>query len=300
MTSSNSNTHVNKKPHFRLASERLVLLPAENRKLELFTPGKIVTDDPKLMSGHGTYLENNKIKSSLAGIEKRVNKLIFIKPLKCRYNGEIGDVVIGRITEVQQSRWKVNINARLDGVLLLSSVNLPGGELRRRSVEDERMMRQYLSEGDLISAEVQKVYTGDALALHTRNLRYGKLSQGVLMSVPPGLIMRTKTHFHTICGASLIIGTNGFIWIYPVQTSEEGAGGFARNLDLRVDNESRRAIIRIQCCIQILADSKIMISDSSIISAVNCSSDYQINELLLPNVKLDIAVAVKHMSYFIN
>lgn len=53
-------------------------------------------------------------------------------PLHCilsRYNGEIGDVVIGRIIEVQQRRWKVETHAKLDSSLLLSSVNLPGGEL---------------------------------------------------------------------------------------------------------------------------------------------------------------------------
>ena len=38
-----------------------------------------------------------------------------------RYNGEIGDVVVGRVVEVQQKRWKVDIQSRLDGVLLLSS-----------------------------------------------------------------------------------------------------------------------------------------------------------------------------------
>ena len=95
--------------------------------------------------------------------------------------GEIGDVVVGRITEVQQKRWKVDINARLDGVLQLSSVNLPGGELRRRTAEDELTMRKYLVEGDLISAEVQNLYADGAVAMHTRSLKYGKLSQGMLV-----------------------------------------------------------------------------------------------------------------------
>jgi len=36
---------------------------------------------------------------------------------------------VGRITEVQQKRWKVDVNSKLDAVLLLYSVNLPGGEL---------------------------------------------------------------------------------------------------------------------------------------------------------------------------
>ena len=66
---------------------------------------------------------------------------------------------------------------------MLSSVNLPGGELRRRSEEDERMMRHYLQEGDLISAEVQNVMSDGQLMLHTRSLKYGKLGQGVLLQV---------------------------------------------------------------------------------------------------------------------
>lgn len=49
--------------------------------------------------------------------------------------GEIGDVVVGRITEVSQRRWLVDTQSRLDSALKLSSVNLPGGVLvgdRRR------------------------------------------------------------------------------------------------------------------------------------------------------------------------
>ena len=45
----------------------------------------------------------------------------------CRYNAQIGDLVVGRITEVQPRRWKVDAGSRQDAVLMLSSVNLPGG-----------------------------------------------------------------------------------------------------------------------------------------------------------------------------
>ena len=36
-------------------------------------------------------------------------------------------MLIGRILEVGAKRWRVDVRSRLDGVLLLSSVNLPGG-----------------------------------------------------------------------------------------------------------------------------------------------------------------------------
>ena len=53
----------------------------------------------------------------------------------------------------------MDTNSRLNSILMLSSVNLPGGELRRRSAEDELLMREYLTEGDLISVSLK--YFGD-------------------------------------------------------------------------------------------------------------------------------------------
>lgn len=47
----------------------------------------------------------------------RVNKLVSVSAARSRFNGEIGDVVVGRITSVGQKRWKVDINARQDGIV---------------------------------------------------------------------------------------------------------------------------------------------------------------------------------------
>merc|ERR1712079_180410 len=163
-----------------------------------FSPGDVITKDAGFMRGHGTYMKNGALYASVAGSIQRVNKLISVTPPKTKYQGEIGDVIVGRITEVQQKRWKVEINARLDAVLQLSSVNLPGGELRRRSAEDELTMRKYLQEGDLISAEVQSIFNDGSLSLHTRSLKYGKLSQGAMIRVSPSLVKRRKTHFHRL------------------------------------------------------------------------------------------------------
>ncbi|KAM7392852.1 hypothetical protein PAMA_007791 [Pampus argenteus] len=202
---------------------------------DLVVPGDVITSDTGFMRGHGTYVDEEKLTASVAGEVQRVDKLICVRPLKTRFNGEVGDVVVGRITEVQQKRWKVETNSRLDSVLLLSSVNLPGGELRRRSAEDELTMREYLQEGDLISAEVQSVFSDGALSLHTRSLKYGKLGQGVLVQLSPSLIKRQKTHFHNLpCGASIILGNNGFVWLYPTPgQQEEEAGGFYTSLEVK-------------------------------------------------------------------
>ncbi|XP_018332099.1 exosome complex component RRP4 [Agrilus planipennis] len=281
----------------RLATQRVDPSVAINyRSPKIFTPGEVITVQDEFMRGHGTYEEDGYLKSSVAGVKQQVNKLISVRPLKSRYNGEIGDVVVGRITEVQQKRWKVDTNSRLDSVLLLSSVNLPGGELRRRCAEDEHMMREYLQEGDLISAEVQNVHSDGSLSLHTRSLKYGKLSQGVLVKVFPSLIKRSKTHFHNLpVGISIILGNNGFIWICPpINNEEDNVGGFVQNLEEVIPRTERETIGRLRNCILALAQSKMLLYDTSILYAFEESLKYSVSELLIPESMVDVAMSTQH------
>lgn len=45
------------------------------------------------------------------------------------------------------------------------------------------------------------------------------------MTVAPALVKRRKTHFHNLpCGASLILGNNGYIWIGPLATEGQHNG----------------------------------------------------------------------------
>ncbi|KAK7605391.1 hypothetical protein V9T40_007249 [Parthenolecanium corni] len=270
-------------------------VPPRGQLCKLFSPGEIIFPQSDFMRGHGTYPEDDVLKASVAGVMEQIGRLISIKPLKSRYNGEVGDVVVGRILEVTQKRWKVDTNSRLDSILLLSSVNLPGGELRRRSAEDEQMMRKYLIEGDLISAEVQSIYADGSLSLHTRSFTYGKLSQGILIKVCPALIKRSKTHFHNLpCGASIILGKNGFVWISPTTADSNSSGGFAQNLDQKVGKADREVIARLRNCVLALATNKIPLYSTSILHAFEESEKYLVSELLNPESMLDIAILTQH------
>jgi exosome complex component RRP4 len=198
-------------PIIEQASSKTALLGAQ-----IVTPGEIITTDPSYMRGHGTYLdENNHLRSSIAGLVSKLNRLVLVKPLSTRrYVGDIGDVVIGRVLDIGNKRWRVDIRARQDAILQLSSIPLPGGIQRRKSEEDELMMRNFFAEGQILVAEVQTLFADGALGIHTRNARYGKLLTGELITVQPSLIKRAKSHFGlTEWDVELIIGINGYIWI---------------------------------------------------------------------------------------
>lgn len=181
---------------------------------DIMTPGELITDDPVWMRGHGTYFLENKTYSSVAGTVSKVNKLLSVIPLKSRYAPETGDHVVGRIAEVSNKRWKVDIGGKQHAILMLGSVNLPGGILRRKSESDELQMRSFLKEGDLLNAEVQSLFQDGAASLHTRSLKYGKLRNGMFVEVPNSLIVRSKNHTHNLPGnITVVLGVNGYIWL---------------------------------------------------------------------------------------
>lgn len=256
----------------------------EGLERHIVLPGDLVTSHSGFMRGHGTFLSSEgELISSVAGRVSQINKLISVHAPRARFVGETGDVVVGRIMEVQvgQRRWKVETGARLDSVLLLNHINLPGGELRRKTTEDEMMMRSYFKEGDLIVAEVQSTFQDGSLSLHTRSLRYGRVGQGTLVKVPPFLVERCKVLVHNLplIGVHLVLANNGYIWISPSRTDEELEYGFDLSLDSLPLN-TRQSIARMRNCIHILKVGKILLNVTSCTKCFEESMEFEVHELL--------------------
>lgn len=236
------------------------------------------------LRGHGTQVVEGSLMATVCGVIQRVNKLISVVPVKARYNPELGDVVVGRVTEVANKRWRIDLKSRQAAALMLSAVNLPGGVQRRRTAEDELNMRAVYTEGDLISAEVQSFYADGAIALHTRSLKYGKLANGQIIGVPPALIKRQKQHFTSLegTGVQLILGLNGIIWVSAEikQTPEQNHSSLvseAQPVTVRdVSVSERQAIARVANCIRALAKLYFSIHPASILNVYTASLDQNV------------------------
>ncbi|KAH7082446.1 hypothetical protein FB567DRAFT_531275 [Paraphoma chrysanthemicola] len=202
-------------------------LPTSQTK-SIVTPGEHITSDPQWMRGHGTYVPAGEttIISTVAGHMHKTNKLLSVQPLRARYQPEIGDLVVGRIVSVQTKKWSVDIAAPMLANLPLSSINLPGGILRRRTAVDELNIRTFFSEGDLLVAEVQSLHQDNTASLHTRSLKYGKLRNGLFTSLSGagggilsrrGGVVRSRRQVFTLNTAAgeidVVLGVNGYIFI---------------------------------------------------------------------------------------
>lgn len=305
---------------------------AKRRRLNFAIPGQTVTSDTQWMRGHGTYntATSAKITATLAGNVVVTNKLLSVSPMRARYTPEIGDLVVGRIVEVGKSQWRVDVAAPLLAKLPLSSINLPGGILRRRTTADELQMREYFQEGDLLVAEVQSIGSSDGIAtLHTRSLKYGKLRNGLFLAVQGtgggGGVVRSRRQVFTI-GAGVtgsaasqvdvILGVNGYIWLskhVEEKNDDSKAGGISiSNLDDAVGKEiyssqnddisedTRREIAWVAECIRVMSEEGIRVDEDAVVKAYEVVADWNMgrmddgNNIMPSDVRRRIVDAVLH------
>lgn len=261
------------------AASTSVVLDVDDESAGTAMPGQTVASGHVYMRGHGTFIDSsrNEIVSTLAGTVQRVNKLVSVHPARTRYRPDVGDLVVGRVVEVQARRWRVDIGAKTDATLQLSSINLPGGVQRKKVESDELQMRTFFQEGDLLVAEVQSAFQDGSVALHTRSLRYGKLRNGMLVTVPPVLMRRLRSHFVTLPGdaVDMVAGLNGFVWVakhvpFDAERAEADNGasldGVYSDVNETIPAATRRSIARAAFVLSALAHHGCPISDASVAS----------------------------------
>lgn len=180
----------------------------------IYFPGECICEAEGYIRGHGTQEEGNTIVSTYFGKKNIINKLITIEPaFPLRYSPEIGDVVVGRIIEIFNKKWRVETNSRFETSLSLSAINLPGVVQRRKLESDEIQMRSFFNINDVIVAEIQKINKNGSATLHTRSNKYKRLSKGTMISVPISLIPPLKSRFIENNDIEIIVGMNGYIWV---------------------------------------------------------------------------------------
>lgn len=215
-----------------------------------------------------------------------------MRPLRARYTPEIGDLVVGRVVEVQAKRWRVDVAASQLAILQISAINLPGGILRKRTETDELQIRSFFAEGDLVVAEVQQLHQDGAASLHTRSLKYGKLRNGVFVSVSGtgggGGVVRAKRQVWTMDVANaggqveVLLGVNGYIWISKqIEADGPAASAAADSVGINrmeeavtskvyssqndpVDVSTMREIARIRSVILALVENGLKVDEESV------------------------------------
>ncbi|TYJ14063.1 hypothetical protein E1A91_A10G092300v1 [Gossypium mustelinum] len=242
-----------------------------------------VNYEDAFLKGHGATDLNGDLVATVCGVVERINKLVYVRALRARYKPEVGDIVVGRVVEVSQKRWRLEINFSLDAILMLSSMNMPDGIQRRRTALDELNMRGIFEENDVVCHD-------GSLQLQARSQKYGKLEKGQLLIVDPYLVKKSKQHFHHLeqFGIDLVLGRNGFIWVGEhveardsmvvdqANSSEQSMVPEEKN-KTHTPLEMRQNICRIANAVRVLSTLGFSIDADLILETVELSSTVKID-----------------------
>lgn len=247
-------------------------------------PGGLITTDQGYMAGRGTYTNKSGIYSALVGRTVITNKLISVKSLKPRFVASTGDVVIGKVVQIFNKKWIVEIEATDRASLHINSVTLEDIQ-RRKTEEDEQKMRELFAEGEFLVGEVRASSPDQGISLHIRNENFGKLTGGVIVNVKSYLIRRQKSHFYERGGLQMILSLNGFVWLSPKDKEN-------------IPPEMLQTIAKLRNIVVILNEGNLLIEPELLWEIFAQSSSFSAYDLLLPQNKEELKNIIKESAKF--
>lgn len=181
---------------------------------EIVLPGEFLAEQRGRKLGNGVYLEGEKVLAKVLGIPKVNEYEISVIPLTGVYLPNVGDRVIGIVSEVEISGWLIDINSPYVAFL-------PLGEAVDEFVDTTRVdISKYFDVNDVIFCRISKVTKDKTIQVSMRDMLSRKLYGGTIIKVIPTKIPRiigkggsmiqlikskTKCDVYT--------GQNGVIWI---------------------------------------------------------------------------------------
>ena len=186
----------------------------EKNVLEVVLPGEFIGEREGRKIGRGVYLEGEKVYSKVLGIPKIEENEISVIPLAGTYIPQVGQKVIGIISEVEVSGWWVDINSPYTAFL-------PLGEGVEEFVDISRTdLSKFYDIKDVIYCKILNVIKNRIVQVSMRGFGCKKLKEGVIIKVTPTKVPRIIGKRGSMInlikkktGCEIVVGQNGIIWL---------------------------------------------------------------------------------------
>ncbi|MBN2422797.1 RNA-binding protein [Candidatus Woesearchaeota archaeon] len=180
---------------------------------EIVVPGEILATGMSYLPSYGTYRQGQNILASRTGLMRIEGKVLKIIPVSGLYLPKRGDVIIGKVVDVNFSGWSVNTNSAYVAMLSIkdaSSDFIPkGADLTR-----------FFGIGDYILTKITNVTSQNLVDLTMKGPGLKKLVSGRIVKVNsnkvPRIIGKQGSMVSMIknsTGCNIIVGQNGLIWV---------------------------------------------------------------------------------------
>lgn len=202
---------------------------------DIVIPGDLLAEGMSYLPSGRAYREDQKLFASSVGLVSIKGKVIKVIPLSGAYMPKAGDSVIGRINEVHNRGWSVDIGCPY-------GADLNVGDATMRYIDSNRTdLTEIYDIGDYVLAGIRNISPSKYVRLSTRDRQFFKLSDGNIIKVSPTKIPRiigkagsmiSMIKNHT--GCKIFVGQNGLVWI---EGKDENVAAVARIIKM-IEKES--------------------------------------------------------------
>ncbi|ADP77622.1 ribosomal RNA-processing protein RRP4 [Methanothermus fervidus DSM 2088] len=187
------------------------------KERDIVVPGeKLAGND--YIAGRGTFIEEDKIYSSVVGLVSIKGKRIEVIPLQGKYIPKKNDSVIGKVVDVKFARWIVDIRSPYSAILPVSEVIDKG----------KKNLEEIFGIGDTLFLKIIEVDEVKKVKLGLHEGGPIKLEGGTLAYITPSKVPRVIGRkgsmikmLKKLTNCEILLGQNGVIWVKGDKKMEE-------------------------------------------------------------------------------
>jgi exosome complex component RRP4 len=173
-------------------------------------PGEVIVEGEDYLPGENTEKRDGKVVSLRYGLAEEQNNLVKVIALSGVYAPRRGNVVVGKIENITQNGWIVDIGCAESAFLSINEVP--------RYVNKDAMEEVFKID-DMVIAKIWSIgKRGIDLSIKSRGL--GKISEGIIFKINPNTVPRVIGKEGSMIkiikegtGCNIDIAQNGFVVI---------------------------------------------------------------------------------------
>jgi len=188
---------------------------------DIVVPGEILAEGMNYLPSEGTYRLKNNILASRMGLVRVDGKVIKIIPLSGKYLPRKGDVIIGRVKDINFSGWSIETNSAYQAMLSMKDAT---NDFIRRGAD----LTKYFDIEDYVVTKIYNVTSQNLIDLTMKGPGLRKLEEGRILYVTPTKVPRIigkqgsmVSMVKNATNCNIIVGQNGIVWIKGISPADE-------------------------------------------------------------------------------
>lgn len=176
-------------------------------------PGEVLATGMGFLPSKGTYRDSDMIVCNRLGLVSIEGKVVKIVPLSGVYVPKLNDRIIGQVTDILMTGWRVDIRSPYSSVL---STKDAVTEFIARGAD----LSEYFSLGDYVVTKIVNITSQKLIDVTMKGPGLRKLKGGRIITVNsykvPRIIGKDGSMVSMIkqaSGCQVTVGQNGLIWI---------------------------------------------------------------------------------------